>query len=341
MEGALAKPRRNALVLVSDEKIFPAAVFNAARLAQLNQRSDTDVMLFSDWTHGILAATPIYPRVGFRQAKFSNLAAKELPAPERISIATYKRLTLPHELAANYARILYLDVDTFVVSEGLFQLFDLEFGSKVAAAARSIRLNFGRDVQQLRKDRNWQWDVHYNTGVLLIDVASFIERDVARLAFEDAEKNRHVPYYNDEPALNRVLDGQWLEISPRFNMNFMYAAELSGMFPPIVYHFMGPLKFWNTPSPSRRHRARLEFEAFLAGSPWPDFISRQASQKKIWKERARQAARVLGIPVNDRYRSPTLAEAGIDMHAVSDFAANANFAGGAQGLTSGRFRAAS
>jgi hypothetical protein len=42
----MARPRRNALVLVSDEKIFPAAVFNAVRLAQLNQRSDTDVILW-------------------------------------------------------------------------------------------------------------------------------------------------------------------------------------------------------------------------------------------------------------------------------------------------------
>jgi UDP-glucose/galactose:(glucosyl)LPS alpha-1,2-glucosyl/galactosyltransferase len=147
---------------------------------------------------------------------------------------------LPHELAADYARILYLDVDTFVVSADLFRLFDLQFGGKVAAAARSIRLNFGRDVQQLRADRNWQWDVHFNTGVLLLDVQSFVDREVARLAFEDAEKNRHAPDYNDEPALNRVLDGQWLEISPRFNMNYMYAAELTAMFPPIVYHFMGP-----------------------------------------------------------------------------------------------------
>jgi lipopolysaccharide biosynthesis glycosyltransferase len=336
----MARPRRNALVLVSDEKIFPAAVFNALRLAQLNQRSDTDVILFSDWTQGILAAKPFSSRVDFRQVKFSDMVAKGLPAPERLSVATYKRLTLPGELAADYARILYLDVDTFVGSADLFRLFDLRFAGKVAAAARSIRLNFARDVQQLRADRNWQWDVHFNTGVLLIDVASFIDRDVARLTFEDAERNRHVPNYNDEPALNRVLDGQWLEISPRFNMNFMYAAELADMFPPIVYHFMGPLKFWHTPSPSKRHRARLELEAFLAGSPWPDFISRQANQRKIWREWAKQTARFLGLQVNDRYRSPTLAEAGIDMRAVSDFAANASFADVAQRLTTGRIAAA-
>lgn len=332
----MARPRRNALVLVSDEKIFPAAVFNAVRLARLNQRSDTDVILFSDWTQGISEAKPIFTRVDFRQVKFSDIVAKGLPAPERLPVATYKRLTLPHELAADYARILYLDVDTFVASGDLFRLFDLEFGCKVAAAARSIRLNFGRDVQQLRADRNWQWGVHFNTGVLLLDVQSFIDREVARLAFEDAEKNRHTPYYSDEPALNRVLDGQWLEISPRFNMNFMYATELTDMFPPIVYHFMGPQKFWNTPSPSRWHRARMEFEAFLAGSPWPDFISRQASQRKIWKERAKQTARSLGFRVNDRYRSPTLAEAGIDMRALSDFAAVADFADVAQRLTIGR-----
>jgi hypothetical protein len=67
----MARPRRNALVLVSDEKIFPAAVFNAVRLAQLNQRSDTDVILFSDWTQGISAAKPTYPRVDFRQVPTS------------------------------------------------------------------------------------------------------------------------------------------------------------------------------------------------------------------------------------------------------------------------------
>ena len=47
----MAKPKpgslRNAVVLTADAAIFPAAAFAATRLAMLNRRTDTDVIVFT------------------------------------------------------------------------------------------------------------------------------------------------------------------------------------------------------------------------------------------------------------------------------------------------------
>jgi hypothetical protein len=40
--------RRNAVALAADARLFPAAVFAAARLASLNDRADTDIIVFTN-----------------------------------------------------------------------------------------------------------------------------------------------------------------------------------------------------------------------------------------------------------------------------------------------------
>src|SRR5712671_5882422 len=117
---------RNAVVLASDERLFPAAAFAAARLVALNDRADTDVFVF---TESRLAATAAGLRLPF--------LTRALTAPHGATLAPhYLRFLIPEALPAHYARVLYLDTDTYAEDARLFRLFELDMGEYVFAGVR-------------------------------------------------------------------------------------------------------------------------------------------------------------------------------------------------------------
>ncbi|MEX0853105.1 MAG: glycosyltransferase [Bauldia sp.] len=263
---------RNAIAVMSDYRLFPAAVFLCDRLSSLNYRQDTDVFLFSESKHDVAIAlnfgVRFQPR-GFDPAGLSGLAGHGYR-----SEATYYRFFLPSLLGGGYRRSLYLDVDTYPQNSKVFALFDLDLAGHAVAAVRSLA-HHGMTPEAravLRKGGR----KYFNAGVLLLDHARFAATNLQARLLEVAQR-RPVPLrFQDQTVFNYVLDGDWLELSPSFNMMLSeFSTPIRQVFEPAIVHFAGPVKPWQWPASRTDHPVRSELERFLSSSPWKGFLASQ------------------------------------------------------------------
>ena len=131
--------------------------------------------------------------------------------------------------------------------------------------------------------------------MLLIDTEAYIERKVlAELVLIILAGGRFG--YSDQTVLNKMLDGDWIELSPSFNMFAVdWASWVSEVFAPVIVDFPGPLKAWLGTDLSYGHPAYGMMEPFFRNSPWQTFLDRQpgefrASGKRYTPTRAEYEA---------------------------------------------------
>jgi lipopolysaccharide biosynthesis glycosyltransferase len=192
-------------------------------------------------------------------------------------LATYFRLLLPELLGADYRRILYLDVDVYPESDKVFALFDLDMRGHAVAAVRGLLHAAGTQEARtvLRKGGN----KYLNAGVLLIDNARSAETEMTSRALDTA-RTRPVPLgAHDQSILNYLLDGDWLELSPSFNMIVpVWKSSVRRAFEPVIVHFAGSGKPWEGPRFSIDHPAgHLRcWHALAGGRRWPRGCQRLA-----------------------------------------------------------------
>lgn len=277
--------RRNAVVVIADEYQFPPAAFLATRLRALNGRDDTDILLGSNsqaaleqakaWDVGLMLID---------LAEFERV--RTLPTQIGITSAAYLRLFLPRLLAKSYDRILYLDADIYVESPRLFDLFDLDMRGHAIAGVRDMNIPFvpnKGNALELRatfgltdKDppARYYRAKYMNTGVSLYDVDAFVAAGIEKKALAMMPGRIPKPIYVDQTVTNAVLRGDWLELSPAFNMIVRaWGSFIRAFARPVLVHFTGGLKPWHRAFVDP-HPIRQELPAFLKSSPWPDFLLR-------------------------------------------------------------------
>ena len=257
-------PARNAVVLATDANLFPAAAFAADRLAGLNNRGDTDVIVF---TNSVAAR---------EQALRLELpfAVKPVVAPKQFTDATFFRLFVLEELAAAYRRVIYLDVDTWVESAALFALFDLDMRGKVLAAVRDAVVAFVPGLPERQMVLGPNGTKYLNAGVLMVDAERYGRDGVLTRLLRIIRKSGEL-LHRDQSALNILLQGDWLELSPAFNL---FAIEwdtfVTRVVKPVVVHFAGEGKPWRGARFTLNHPARAAMESWFPKSPWKDFLPR-------------------------------------------------------------------
>lgn len=134
-----------------------------------------------------------------------------------LTAASLFRLLLPQFLPEQIERVIYLDCDV-VVTASLRELWELELGSTLLAAARDAGSPFpagpcGTEWERLGLDPGAPY---FNTGVLVIPVAAWREADVPRRTLEVLRASE--PRWGDQDGLNVVLQGRWTELSRRWNL---------------------------------------------------------------------------------------------------------------------------
>jgi lipopolysaccharide biosynthesis glycosyltransferase len=260
----MAKP--NVIAIAVDAAMFPAAVFLAHKLAAMNPRDDARIAVLSNSAPNLQAAL----RWGLKCDLRLIESAAKLPQMGRISGAAFYRLFVP-QLVEAASRVLYLDADTYPDSDALWRLFDLDMGDHAIAAIRDFHTTCSSDPAQRREldvGGSPPGEKYLNSGVLLIDVARYAERNLAdRFLSTSIKHSAH-----DQAAINRVLLGDWLELSPAFNMTPWGLVSLGDTVAPAITHFMGADKPWFGPKFGLDHRARREMEAFFPATPWHGFL---------------------------------------------------------------------
>jgi lipopolysaccharide biosynthesis glycosyltransferase len=182
------------------------------------------------------------------------------------SLAVYYRLLAPRLLPADVNKILYLDSD-IIIRKPLAALWNLDLAGKALAAVANYE-DDARRALGLPEDARY-----FNSGVLLINLKFWRERDVAANAIAYVRANPHKVQYWDQDALNATLINQWIELSPYWNSQCeahgtrdVGSQKLNG---PAIVHFCTPDKPWQW---SNNHPFKSEYRKYRLKTPWSQYI---------------------------------------------------------------------
>jgi lipopolysaccharide biosynthesis glycosyltransferase len=274
------KAKRAVVCLTPDAGYFRAAVFVAQALLAQEPEGQFDIVILCEGKD-VAAGYDDLPAA--MRARIALLPWAEkgsthgLPLGRHITPAAYRRLFLPEVLPEHYERILYLDSDVAVVRPGIGRLLQLPLGDKPVAAA--IDMIFLKDFENgplTAEFRAYRAGLglslatpYFNSGVLLIDRANWQRRDVTGQALAFLRENADRCLFHDQSALNAVLRGEWLPLSPRYNfMGDFLLLDIETVLAPVVLHFVNHPKPWHFDQWQGERRFAQIYRAFLAASPW-------------------------------------------------------------------------
>jgi lipopolysaccharide biosynthesis glycosyltransferase len=332
--------RTSAIALVTDANQFPIAVFLASQLARLNPRDDTDIVIVSDSDKDLAVAADfgaparLFP-VGDR---FANV---KFATGNYVSPATYYRLFLPDMVGGDYRRIVYLDLDVYVHNAKVFSLLDLDMQNNAIAGVRdSMIANTALPINQaeLRGTLSKGSRKYLNGGINLIDCKRFLKREIRAKVIATIAGKQVPLHYNDQTAFNRVLGGDWLELSPSFNMFVpLWNSFVRQVCEPVVVHFAGPHKPWHGPAFIEDHPIKPELEAFLAATPWKDFRARFFNTKSALAQSAPKLSLGPGLGAGKPAVRSIMTRENFDMKGFVEYLLSTKFADVEQGLTTPKF----
>ena len=222
-------------------------------------------------------------------------------AQKRFPMANVMRLLVPEFLGNHYEKILHLDADLSIHGD-VARLFQLEMGNLPIAAVPGNRVFTGEQVLW-----DW-WQSHYeslgmtfpyrpfNAGVMLINTETWRRQDLTARTLQFIQQQTR--YFPNEDALNSILDGGIVEISPIWNLlpsaSFEYATQL---LQPVIIHHAGTRKPWVRYGKKRRLLHTNEtyqlYKSFLRDTPWSNWLSMQWSTRDFLKSARFEARRYL------------------------------------------------
>jgi lipopolysaccharide biosynthesis glycosyltransferase len=152
-------------------------------------------------------------------------------------------------------------------------------------------------------------------------------------------KNPELCELPDEHALNALLDGDFVELSPVWNMRpaKRWHAVTHEIARPVIVHHVGEDKPWRRYGYRKRlfpdRTAYQLYESFLKGTPWSGWLDEQWTARDLGKtfawEVRRLKRRVLG-----RSTEPSKAQRRAYIDAFRRYCAEGRFADVEQGIVS-------
>ena len=258
-----------AVVFAVDGAYLQYATFAAAQLAALSPQRNFDICLCG-------------PEMPAEAGGLSHLVLRRcgvatgdmfdrLGLDPRRSAASYLRYALPEAFAREYRRLIYLDADIFIQGGDFGALMDVGLGPHPLGAVRdNMQWRTPRRRTPSFQRLGLPWASVFNSGMMLIDVAAWRERDVLgrMLSFGGAHDPALVGL--DQDLVNAVVRGGWAELSPVWNWQYTWASRLfETLADAHVVHFIGPRKPWTHEGGELPLRFRRAYRAFFAAH-FPD-----------------------------------------------------------------------
>lgn len=185
------------------------------------------------------------------------------------SLSIFTRLVIPDMLQGVAERVLYLDADILCLGS-IAALFDIDFEDKLAVVVPDAPVTTRRRVAAL----GLQHKAYFNAGVMLINVAPWLAAGATAQAVDTLANSTLDLRFNDQDALNIVLDGRARYIDQRYNTLYdlihdlqVNRTALQALNDAVLVHFAGSVKPWAAWS---GHAAAALFAGYLAQSPWGD-----------------------------------------------------------------------
>jgi lipopolysaccharide biosynthesis glycosyltransferase len=195
------------------------------------------------------------------------------------SLSTFTRLIIPAALKGITDRVLYLDADMLCVGS-VDELAATDISGTIALVVPDVgwATKDGRDGRySVLNLKNKQY---FNAGVLYINIPAWEENKIGQLAVETLLRDSRKLAFNDQDALNIVLDGKARYAPIKWNYIYSMIVDLKrgkltmdSVGDAVFIHFAGLIKPWNDWS---GHQARELFLKYHRLSAWNDMNLDQA-----------------------------------------------------------------
>lgn len=192
------------------------------------------------------------------------------PLMKHVSKAAYYRINIPKILKDKM--ILYLDADIVCVGD-ISSFLELELSGKILAAVTDPIFRWHEDLNMSPGSR------YFNSGVMLINTEAWNDAHITDRVLDFIQNNTDKIRFVDQCGLNAVIDGSWLELSPKFNQQAIlfrddFNFETSGLAleelekarkEPLLIHYTGPSKPWHY---NNNHPYKHIYWNFQSSSPF-------------------------------------------------------------------------
>lgn len=177
-------------------------------------------------------------------AKIDDRRIESLMTHSYFTKAMYYRLFIPDIVKGD--RALYLDAD-IVVNGRIDDLYHAEISSTFLAAVDNPGIYNHEDLGMEYSSK------YFNSGVMLINLEYWRTYNVKEKVIEYITGKTGVIQFPDQDALNSVINGNWLELNPKYNMHTVFLCEEYASAPqikeaidhPVIIHFTGSSKPWH------------------------------------------------------------------------------------------------
>lgn len=185
------------------------------------------------------------------------------------SLSIFTRLVIPDMLQGLADRVLYLDADILCLGS-IDELITIDFDGKLAVVVPDAPITTRRRVAALNLPHN----EYFNAGVMLINIAPWLAAGATAQAVDTLANSTLDLRFNDQDALNIVLNGRARYVDQRYNTLYdlihdlqVNSTALRDLHDAVLVHFAGSVKPWAAWS---GHAAAALFAGYLAQSPWAD-----------------------------------------------------------------------
>ena len=160
-------------------------------------------------------------------------------APERLNKTVFLRILLPNFLAKELTKVIYLDADMLCIGR-LDKLWQVELNNKAVAAS------FYPKPCEHASRLNLKGEAYFNAGMMLMNLPIWRQQKLTRQVLELYKKHGKDFVLLEQDALNCILEGQVIELSPCFNHMVDAFNPLQAKILPedAIIHFVNEGKPW-------------------------------------------------------------------------------------------------
>lgn len=280
--------------IADDRYAMHAAVMLHSAISNVNTSTSTythvyvvDAGINSDNKNRLHQVLDKY-KVQLHWIEYDRSLISNIPVPEWQNPVSYYKLFIPSYLNRKHERLLYLDVD-MVVQSDISKLWsnDLQ-GNVLGAVVDESRPTVGDRPRQTpeyyRQVGIPAKTPYFNSGLMLIDVAAWCEKEIADRALKARRKAGKAVSHGDQDGLNLVVQGAWRQIDVRWNtLVSQVGKNRERVQRAHIIHYAGV----DPSSSSFQHPARKQFLAALRASGWFSkigyqyWLSKQSAERMV------------------------------------------------------------
>jgi lipopolysaccharide biosynthesis glycosyltransferase len=205
------------------------------------------------------------------QAVFSEFS--EMIRCSYYSLSTFTRLVIPSLLKDVTDKVLYLDADMLCVGN-IDELAAMDISDTIAVVISDVGWKNKTGMDGRYTVLNLENRQYFNAGVIYINITEWERNGVSDATMRTLLQTDKKLDFNDQDALNIVLDGRARYVPVKWNYIYSMIADLTqgklrmaAVGDAVFIHFAGAIKPWNDWS---GHDACDLFRKYHALSAWSD-----------------------------------------------------------------------